>query len=190
MSRDRRRVMLEVGPKLDIRKLPIKAETTFWTAWRWSTGLVVNISIDAGARWGSMVLDHEGRRQEIGLEALPKPFGGVQWYALCPRTGRRVLTLWKPSGSPIFASRHTWRGQVAYRSQFEDGIARAWSAKRRITRKLGSDDPDDYELRRRPRGMRRRTYAGLVARYEHAEARLDHFAGAAIARLIQRYGRV
>lgn len=190
MARDRRRVVLQSGPKLDIRKLPLKANTTFWTSWRYSTGLEVGIRVTLGHRWGSMTLEHAQRRQEIHLEAQPRHFGGCQWYALCPRTGRRALTLWMPPGSPIFASRWAWPHQVAYATQFEDPVGRAWSAKRRVVRRLGSRDPNDYELRRRPKGMRRRTYAKLTERYWAAEAALDDHLFQFMNRLVRRYGPI
>ncbi len=190
MPRARCRVMLESGPKLDIRKLPLKANTAFRTTWRWSNGLVVNIAVTLGSRWGSLELEHGQQRQYIHLEALPRHFGGCQWYALCPRTGRRALTLWRPPGSPIFASRHTWGRQVAYGVQFEDATARAWSVKRRVVRRLGGRDPDNYTLPRRPKGMRRPTYNRLTARYWAAEERLDEMIVDVLDKLVRRYGKI
>jgi hypothetical protein len=190
MARDRRRVMLEAGPKLDIRKLSLKANTSLWMTWSYTTGLVLTIRVTTGERWGTMDLEHGTQRQSLHLEGLPCPYGGVRWFALCPRTSRRVLTLWQPPGSPIFASRHTWPRQVAYATQFEDAAGRAWSAKRRVARRLGSTDANDYDLRRRPRGMRRRTYDRLAARYWEAEDRLDDAICGSLARLLRRYGKI
>jgi hypothetical protein len=62
----------------------------------------------------------------------------------------QVLTLWKPPGATLFASRHAWRGQVSYRSQFEDATARAWSTKARIAQRLGGP-LGKYEFPGRPK---------------------------------------
>ena len=37
-----------------------------------------------------------------------QPFGGRRWWFICPRTGRRVLKLHKPSGALTFASRQAY----------------------------------------------------------------------------------
>lgn len=180
--------MLESGPKLDLRRLRLKANTCGTTIWTYTSGLVVTIHAELGERCGTIVLEYGQQRQCIHLEAVPRHFGGCQFYALCPRTWRRVLTLWRPPGSPIFASRHAWPRQVAYGVQFEDATARAWSAKRKVVRRLGGQDPDDYTLPRRPRGMRRHTYRRLTARYWAAEERLDEMLVGVVDRLMRRYG--
>jgi hypothetical protein len=93
-----------------------------------------------------------------------------------------------PPGSPIFASRHAWPRQVAYASQFEDPVGRAWRTKRRITQRLGNDDPNDYDLPDKPRWMRWRTYERLAKRYWAAEDALDEQVAQAAIRLMCRYG--
>lgn len=187
MARDRRRVMLESGPKLDMRRLPLKANTLFWTNWQYSSGLVVKIRANLGSRWGSIDLEHDSQRQTVHLEGLPRHFGGCQWYAICPRTGRRTLTLWMPPGSPIFASRHAWPRQVAYKTQFEDMVGRAWSAKARVARRLGGDDPSGYVLPRKPRWMRWPTFDKLAERYYQAEDAIDYACARKLASLLRRY---
>lgn len=189
MPRDRQRVMLESGPKLDLRRLRLKANARSSWVWTYTSGLIVTISVELGELWGTLILEHGSKRQTVHMEGLPRPYGGVQWYATCPTTGRRALVLWKPPGSPIFASRHAWGRQVAYAVQFEDATARAWSAKRRVVRRLGGRDPDDYTLPRRPRGMRRPTYNRLTARYWAAEERLDEMIVDVMDRIMRRYGK-
>ena len=114
------------------------------------------------------------------LEGLARGYGGVQWFMRCPQTNRRVLTLWKPPGAFLFASRHAWRGQVAYRSQFEDVTSRAWSTKARIALRLGGK-PGEYDFPGRPKGMRQTTFTRLADRYWAAEDVLDDQLGRAVS---------
>lgn len=190
MARPRRRVMLEAYPKLDLRKLGLRANRRLTARYRYSSGLNMTVTATLGERWGSMVLEYDGRRQTIELEAVSRHLGGYQWFTRCPVSHRRALVLWRPAGSPIFASRRAWPGQVAHATQFEDAVGRAWAAKRRVVRRLGSTDPNDYDLRRRPKGMRRHTYAKLTGRYWAAEQALDDHLFQFMNRLVRRYGPI
>ena len=190
MPRNRQRVRLEAGPKLDLREMPMKANSAFKVTWTWSSGFTATLTTQMHDRRGTMGIRHGDREQVIDLWGQARHLGGVQWYAVCPRTGHNALVLWKPPGSPIFASRHAWKRQVAYSSQFQDPTTRAWQAMRRVSRRLGSTDPDDYELPDKPKGMRWATYDRLVARYDAADAALDQQIVGTVGRLLRRYGRM
>jgi hypothetical protein len=189
VPRDRRRVVLEAGPKIDLKHLSLRPLRTISCRWRYELAeLDVEGVIALGETTGTMTLTYDGTMQVISVTSLPRPYGGRHWYLTCPVTGRRVRTLWRPPGARTFASRHAWGRQVAYAVQFEDAAARAWSAKRRVVRRLGGHDPDDYTLPRRPPGMRRHTYDSLTARYWDAEERLDELIVGVVGRLVRRYG--
>ncbi len=153
MPRDRRRFPLEAGPKLDVNALRLRPNTHLFARMSYRSGLSVAVAACPGEHDGWLDLTFEGQRQRIPLEARPRPFGGCQWYMRCPYTGRRVATLWRPPGASGFASRHAWRN-AAYATQFQDSTSRAWTAKRKVARRLGSMDPNDYDLPEKPRWMR------------------------------------
>src|SRR5262245_32069463 len=67
--------------------------------------------------------------QWIILISQPRHFGGRQWYFMCPVTNRRASVLWMPPGANRFCSRQTWRGQVAYSTQFMTPEGRVHRAK-------------------------------------------------------------
>lgn len=188
MPRDRRRATLEAGPKLALKDMPMKAMTNFRGRWRYGSGLELELLCQMRQDHGWLRLSFNDREQHFSLEGLPCHFGGVKWFIRCPRTGRRVRTLWKPPGATFFGSRHVWGRSVAYSSQFYDRCGRAWAAKRHLVGILGGGDgPDDYELPEKPPRMHWATYDRLVARYEAAEAILDDEILRAAAWLMRRY---
>ena len=92
--------------------------------------------------------------------------------------------MWRRPGATRFCSRHAWRGQVAYASQFESPVDRAHRAQARIkARLIGDHDPDLWELPPKPKWMRWTTYSRLEEKYDHYEWVLnDHLIGL-VARL-------
>lgn len=182
MPRLRTRVALEEGPKLDIRDLRLHSGLKTAVAWSFSTGLIVEGVIQTQDHAGSLILVHDEHQQVIALEALPRHLGGYQWYARCPVTQTRVLTLWKPAGSSIFAGRLAWT-ESAYRSQFVFAPARAALTKARILRKLEINS-ESGELRR-SRRMRPRRLIAVLSRYRSAVRTLDAYAVRKLGRFSQ-----
>lgn len=182
MPRPRQRVRLEDGLKLDLNRLIrqklVRPGAASESMILWSQR---NSGREVAAGWlfadmtddrfGSMRLKLGTADQQITLVALPRHFGGRQWYFLCPRTAWRVSVLWKPPGAAFFASRQTWGRQVAYGSQFETPHDRALSASQDIRYRLGGKDClstiDDFPLK--PKWMRWRTYDKIMRRYEAYE---------------------
>ncbi len=59
--------------------------------------------------------------------------------------------------------------RAAYASQFLDPIGRAWRTKAKVKAALlGDEDPDEWDLPPKPKGMRRATYERWVAKYDAA----------------------
>jgi hypothetical protein len=126
-------------------------------------------------------------QQIISLIPSTRHFGGVQWYAVCPVSGQRVRVLYRPLGAKYFASRHAWSHRVAYASQFLDPIQRAWRTKEMVkARLIGDEDPDNWDLPPKPKGMRWATYERWVAKYDAAEEVLKAPLRMAAERLIKR----
>jgi hypothetical protein len=77
-----------------------------------------------------------GRRveQTIPLVSKVQPLGGERWFARCPLTGKRCLTLLLLPGARTFGSVAGWR--LAYPSQREARVFRLYRAKEKIERKL------------------------------------------------------
>lgn len=72
--------------------------------------------------------------QTIALVSLQQPFGGERWYAICPITGRRCLSLVLPPGRSFFASVAGWG--VAYTSQRKTPVFRAILAEEKAEKRL------------------------------------------------------
>jgi hypothetical protein len=184
MARPRVRIELEDGLKLDLNKLHVQAvsqgETTqqviCWNPGYSGGGRTIGLLICrlASATRGSMRLLVHSLDQSIDLAAAPRHFGGVQWYFICPMTGRRASVLWMPAGESCFASRRAWGSQFAYRSQFESPNYRAHLRAHEIHCRLsGEDHSPIFHLLppQRPRHMHLNTYDKLLKRLIDAESK-------------------
>ena len=197
MPRDRYRVCLQDGLKLDINRLRAqgvirRGEYNGPVGYRWTSNYWGEIAtgliwVDArGEREGSFRIRIGEREQLIILSAKPRHFGGRQWYFVCPYLNRHVSVLWKPPGARDFACRQKWGRRVAYASQFMSRIDRAHHGKAKISAALcrrGRFDSDDWDLPPKPKWMRWRTYDRAVARYDHYEDVLDSGLEALVRRL-------
>jgi hypothetical protein len=176
MARSRQRVRLEDGLKLDINQLLRRGRN--------QPGSKADLSsrVRGWMRVKSGSLD-----QRIELVSLARPYGGRQWYFLCPRTGRRASVLWKPPGAPSFACRQAWCRQVAYGSQFQSPYRRAlWGAQdiqRRLCKEPNTRIVGD-ELPPKPKGMHRRTYDKIAERHEAYKTIIDQDLILALARMM------
>jgi len=138
-----------------------------------------------GEREGWLRIQIGALDQWITLHRLERHFGGGQWYFLCPKTYRRCSVVWMPPGAKDFASRYTWRRQVAYRTQFQTRYERALSAGQSLRATLGGtewagyngDDPP------KPKRMRWHTYERILARSYRYEEIADEHTFALLARL-------
>jgi hypothetical protein len=199
MARRRQRVRLQDGLKLDLNSLVrqravhpgSKRGSTIHWAYRDSNNAIASGRITAdttdGCR-GWIRLELGDLDQWIELIALPRHYGGRQWYFLCPRTDRRASVLWKPPGARTFACRQAWGRQVAYGSQFQSTYHRASSAAQDIQRRLRKESHTPLvgdELPPRPKGMHRRTYEKTVRRYEAYKTITDQDLIAALARMMR-----
>src|SRR4051812_46775384 len=110
MPRARERLTLESGPVLDLAKIIPKgaAKPGFQirTVWTFSTGEAIGIEVRLWEEHGSLDLSFEGRRQWFTLASQSRHFGDSQRYVVCPKTGKYVRMLFRPSGAPYFGSRH------------------------------------------------------------------------------------
>ena len=191
MPRDRQRLTLESGPKLDLAKLipsgAGKPGSHIQCVLTYGSGETITAILKLSDYGGLLELSFQGRQQSFSLVSEPRHFGGLQWYAICPRTGRRVRVLYRPLGATFFASRHAWGRRAAYASQFLDPIGRAWRTKAKVKAALlGDEDPDEWDLPPKPKGMRWATYERWVAKYDAAEEMLDAQLVMAAARLMKR----
>jgi hypothetical protein len=105
--------------------------------------------------------------QIVWLETTVPPFGGVRWWFVCPRFGKRVGKLYLPPGAHVFASREAH--QLGYMSQRETAQDRAFSRARRLRHKIGGGDNLVEPLPWKPKGMRWKTYWRHRAACEAAE---------------------
>ena len=191
MPRDRQRLTLESGPKLDLAKLipsgAGKPGSHIQCGLTYGSGETITATLTLSDYGGLLELSCRERQQSFSLVSDPRHFGGLQWYAICPKTGRRVRVLYRPLGATFFASRYAWGRRAAYASQFLDPIGRAWRTKAKVkTRLLGNEDPNEWDLPPKPKGMRWATYERWVAKYDAAEEALNAQLITAAARLMER----
>ena len=97
----------------------------------------------------------------ITLDWTPCPFGGRRPWFRCPTEdcGKRVAILYQ--GGSHFACRHCQ--QLAYSSQRENDIDRNLRRASKIKRKLSNRDHAPTSCPDKPKGMRWRTYQGLLS---------------------------
>jgi hypothetical protein len=183
MPRERLRVCLQDGLKLDLNRLirrgtvrPGTKAGPYLIQWTNSyTGeLVASGEITAnlcGREEGWFRFQAGSLEQWVTLVARPRHFGGKQWYFRCPLTGRLASVLWMPPGARQFCSRHAWgQRKVAYRSQFLSVYDRGHAGQAKIkARLIGDLDPRDWALPPKPKWMRWRTYNRLVERFDAYE---------------------
>ena len=131
-------------------------------SWSWNRGgeptgsIAVNVIPQSAVRLIYTITTGGEKRDiddRVTLIYKPCNFGGSRPWFQCPRCARQVALLYMRSGR--MACRHCQR--VAYSSQSEDVMARAWRQQRHIEARLG----DDWQ---RPKGMRQHTYARLLDR--------------------------
>ncbi|WP_052002835.1 hypothetical protein [Microvirga sp. BSC39] len=191
MPRDRQRLTLESGPKLDLAELipsgSGKPGAQIRCVLTYGSGETITATLQLSEYGGQLELSFQERLQSFSLVSHPRHFGGLQWYAICPRIVRRVRVLYRPLGATFFASRYAWGRRAAFASQFLDPIGRAWRTKARVKASLlGEADPKEWDLPPKPKGMRWATYERWVAKYDAAEEMLDAQLVKAAARLIER----
>jgi len=194
MSRPRRRVCLQEGLHLDLNQLARdgfirRGLRTDPRNIQWIhpyQGVIASGSVSADMRdpgEGWLYISIGSFNQLIALEGQPRRFGGKQWYFVCPVTKRPVSVIWKPEGAEKFCSRQAWGSQVAYLSQFGSLVDRAHLGKARVKARLhGISDPDELDLPRKPKFMRRDTYNRHVERYNSYQIVLEYLGSKVIAK--------
>src|SRR5262245_30562715 len=107
---------------------------------------------------------------KIELTATRPKFGGIRWWFICPRSGRRVRILYLPLGGRHFWSRRSYR--LGYASQSESVFDRALRKSRKLHYRLGGDPADDHYPDKPPR-MRWTTYNRIMDRLREADRIAD-----------------
>ena len=131
--------------------------------------------------------DTGDQTQLVQVESSLCRFGGRRWWWLCPRTGRRVVTLYLPNGGVQFLSRDAYG--LGYQSTRETRIDRAYRKAARLYRKLGGTyDGPCSEWPDKPRGMHWRTYNAICDQLSAVEQFIDHGFVMRASALLGRYG--
>jgi hypothetical protein len=135
--------------------------------------------IDTSDQWASFVeLSHhtrtytaEQQTYRVRLLATPQPYGGVRWWFLCPRLGRRTVKLYLPLGGHRFWSRAAY--SLGYGCQRED---RAYQAQRQAIKAysaLGGEGNWRSGPPPKPKWMRWRTYDRLADKLDRYSDKFD-----------------
>ena len=200
MPRERQRVCLQDGIKLDLNRLARRqficrggftsGRGIVWRNSYWGVVASATISADmSGENHGWLQLDGDFH-ERITLTTRPRHYGGKQWFFLCPTLNRPVSILWRPPGAKCFASRQSFGRQVAYQSQYLDRASRAHHQQSKINNRLcelGGYDPDDWDFPPKPKWMRQITYERIEAKFDRQEDILDGGLAVAAARLIAKW---
>lgn len=178
MGRVGSRAALEDGPRLDINALIrdgfIKPGELSGGRFSWTDGTEAVLAADMRPErtYPFAVVECGGVRQEIVILCTPAHFGGVKWFFRCPKAFLRVSILYKPAGSPYFASRRHYGRQVAYKSQFLGKIDLVISRQDKLRRQLGGSDNFTGTFPDKPVGMRWPTYEALRLKDEELSKKL------------------
>jgi hypothetical protein len=158
-------------------------------AWQWtfdgrpsaSIGFKIDVQSPSQATL-HLAYSHSGEKIDYSMPLVSEAcrFGGRRWFAICPRTGRRVSKLYKPNGARHFLARTNWR--LAYRSQRSSaGLDRICRQRDRILfKKLKSDNP---EAPIKPKWMRWKTYDAHFGKIEDLHRKMDSELAGFIAKL-------
>ena len=172
---------------LDVRRLQRDGllEHRYSFNWRWSRNgeTAGNIDIRPDTDRVTLSYRHRTRGEEweskeypVLLEWTPCRFGGERVWFRCPARGcgRRVAILY---GGEVYACRRCHG--LAYACQQESPHDRAARRAEKLGERLKTDGSIFDAAYRKPKGMHRRTYEGLVRRYDAARYRsVWEFAGA------------
>lgn len=113
-------------------------------------------------------------KQHVSLmSAARAPYGGRQWYFICPQTGARACRLFLPQNGDRFLSReaHGLRYAVEHGTQGNNDIARVC----RLYARIAGEAPPNGALSHLPsrrKGMHAATHARLTARLIRVQARV------------------
>ena len=142
-----------------------------WFKWAWNRGgdpagsISVNVTDGQGVTLSythSSGGQSQAVSQFVGLCATPCTLGGERQWFRCPCCGGRGLVMYLRWGR--FACRACQR--VAYGSQSEDAMGRAWRKQSKLEARLGPNW-------QRPKGMRLRTYELLFTTLLECEEARD-----------------
>jgi hypothetical protein len=151
-------------------------------AWHWRSGLAVEWTLSAPDARGtdSLTLWHLGGRALsagylVRLERVRQPLAGIRWWLRCPSCRARRAALYL---TPATATRLAFRCRaclgLAYATQRREPRDRLLLKLQGLARHMGNPAPDGLPgLPPRPRGMRRRTYERLAARFRETRAARD-----------------
>ena len=188
------KAIIEHGLTLNIHRMVLSARSGrvdlpiyHWGAWQWTRDGkprgTINYTIDqAFPNAATLQLSYnacsEPVKYSMALTARPCRFGGVRWFAICPRTGLTVSKVYLPCGATRFLARQAYR--VAYQSQCDAaGLDRALNRHNRVAiKKLNCDDPD---WPRRPKWMRWKTYEKHLDKLDELNSKID-------AAFLRRFG--
>jgi hypothetical protein len=124
----------------------------------------------------------------VSLVARPQPFGGLRWWFICPRSGRRVAKLHMPLGAYQFAARKAYR--LPYNSQRGTVEDRLRSRAMKLRRRLGDADGEAGDELYKPKWMRWRTFDRRAEHLFALEEAADAMFVQVAARFLRRFGSV
>jgi hypothetical protein len=174
---------------LDVRRLSRRGllQAGSYFSWRWTRDGEPCGGIGIHSRENSLRLAYSWTRDDqprnmsydVPITRTSCCFGGSRPWFFCPRCSRRCAVLYGLARDGRFGCRVCLR--LVYAIEAESPIDRCWRQQRKIEARLADDGG-------RPKGMRRRTFERLCAKWEAVEDRKDELFWPGFERLARRLG--
>ena len=183
-GRPAQHVKAEHCKRLDVRRWHREGvlQPGSFGSWTWSDSATgesrgsIGYSVGDGYVNLNYSINDKPSNQQIAVARTHCNYGGARPWFVCPVRGERVAVLFLRAGR--FACRHCQR--IAYASQSEDALSRAWRKQAKIETQLGPDWA-------RPKGMHHSTRERLLTVIWDCEERRDVALTHRMAALLRRH---
>jgi len=165
----------EQSCKIDIRYMNkngmLQAGVTSTWAWSYANKSLGDVSITS---LGSKLTIQQNNKpqssaQHISLTWTACNYGGQRPWFLCPVCKRRAAILFW--ASEFFSCSHC--NDITYYSRCESPLNRLLRKKRKIQKRISSDDGWGLGFFYRPKGMHKKTFERLIDEYSEIERQID-----------------
>jgi hypothetical protein len=129
---------------------------------------------------GELLISFSNYQYKIELAATAARFGGKRWWLICPLTGKKARKLYWLQGQNEFRHRLAIDPPFSYATQRTSGLNRVMQRRNVAAQKLQASE---LQSGGKPKWMRWKTYARLVARSKRLE---KEFTSALLRRVLPR----
>ena len=186
----------EASTAFDIRHIARKGylRGNAWFTWVWTNSysgevvgrVSVRVSDDPervvlSYQWTPYDSDPQSVECTLRVNRTACTYGGNRPWFLCPQCGQRCAVVYFGARGGRYACRKCVR--VAYCSQSEDVMARAWRKQGKIEKRLAGGE-GEWNGWQRPKGMHHKTFHRLLDKIDASEQQKDF----ALMTMMERMG--